>query len=74
MYGNLILSRRNLLALLHKLDKPGSHRQIVKKTSKEFISVMAEEDAEHYAQTDLPIPGIMTEDTEVYIKAHERIK
>lgn len=62
--GEIILSERNLLALLHKLRKPGSHRTIVKAG---VGTVRAELDDEHYRLTDEPTPGPMTADTEQFI-------
>ena len=65
--GIIILSRRNLLALLHKLDKPGSSRTLIAPHRAFVITV--EEDAQHYANREA---GPMTEDTEAFIKEHSR--
>lgn len=72
--GNvLVLSRRNLLALLHKLDMPGSKRTIVKclpvqgKTT--LVEIRAEEDQGHYEELG-HTPGKMHPLTEKYIKEH----
>ena len=64
--GTIVLSRRNLLALLHKLDKPGSARTLVAPGGAFAITV--EEDAEHYKGR--VEPGIMTDDTEEFIRNH----
>lgn len=69
--GTIVLSRRNLLALLHKLDKPGSARTITKLTPTGFITVTAEDNDVHYAGDK---PGVMTADTEAYIAAHSPVK
>lgn len=82
-YGRIVLSRRNLLTLLHKLDVEGSNRTITKTFRAEMghgcslchkfhehdhlIFVSSESDEEHYKHTELP-PGKMTPDTEEYIK------
>lgn len=69
--GNVFvtLSRRNLLTLLHKLDKPGSARELMLFSPiYGALSVKAEEDAEHYADRT---PGPMTEDTEAFIAARQ---
>jgi hypothetical protein len=78
----VILSRRNLLALLHKLDMPGSHREI--HNNDVFIdgeevpinSVMlilnCEDDDEHYGKRQErghPGPGEMHPDTEGFIRS-----
>ena len=64
------LSRRNLLALLAKLDEPESYRAITSTNSYlDFVEiegipfvVHAESDADHYGQRRLP--GPMTPTTE----------
>lgn len=63
----VVLSKRNLLTLLHKLDVPTSKREIVKQTGGVFISVRAEDDNTHYKDAT---PGKMSTDTEAFIKAH----
>lgn len=60
------LSRRNLLALLHKLDMEGSARTIQCEIGDvALLQVRAEDDAEHYA--DREPAGDMHPDTERYI-------
>ena len=68
------LSRRNLLALLHKLDMPGSARmlrngnvEIDGDYAPDFAFVLrCEPDAEHYAKRPDP-PGAMHPSTESFI-------
>ena len=62
----ITLSRRNLLALLHKLDMPGSARTIVKPCG---AVVRCESDVEHYGERGFPA-GKMHPDTEAYINEH----
>lgn len=62
--GHIVLSRRNLLALLHKLDKSGSSRTLVKSCDNGVLIVRAEDDSEHYGDKK---PGQMTSDTENFI-------
>jgi hypothetical protein len=60
----VILSKRNLLTLLTKLDRPGSWRTIFKaKAGLEIaaLAVSAETDAEHYLDR---VPGVMHPVTE----------
>ena len=68
--GNTVvtLSRRNILALLAKLDQPGSRRSIVKRQGDTILFVVAEEDASHYE--DGPGPGQMSFETERFIAAN----
>jgi hypothetical protein len=71
----VVLSRRNLLALLHKLDMPGSARMITnndvrvngERVMNTTIHIMCENDDEHYAKRDEP-PGEMHPDTEEFIQ------
>ena len=63
--GGIILSRRNLLSLLHKLDKPGSARCLV--DGRSGFCVIVEKDPIHYQGRT---PGEMTPDTEEFVKAH----
>ena len=65
---NVFLSRRNLLSLLVKLDRPGSHCTIVKsdtmhpthpQTGAEDIWVTAIEDDVYYVDRE---PGVMYEE------------
>lgn len=67
--GRIVLSRRNLLALLHKLDMPGSSCTLVAPGG-EFV-VSAENDIEHY---DGRHYGEMHPDTEAFIEAYKRVK
>jgi hypothetical protein len=62
----VVLSRRNLLTLLAKLDIPGSHCTIVKPDG---TVVVAEPDEVHYANR--PNPGIMSEETEARVAGIE---
>lgn len=70
----IVLSRRNLLALLHKLDMPGSARTIeghyiyvdgILLPADGAFLVSSEDDEEHYAGR---VPaGIMHQETEMFI-------
>ena len=68
------LSRRNLLALLHKLDMPGSSRTITnndcrldgKWVSTHELVLCCEDDLEHYARR-VSGPGPMHPKTERFI-------
>lgn len=65
----IILSRRNLLALLHKLEMPGSARTIVKyDEDNKPVVVKVASDEEVYADRQ---PGRMHEDTEKFIEFME---
>lgn len=72
------VSRRNLFALLHKLDMPGSARTLVngdcwvngEETELATLILCCEEDDEHYARRGDP-PGPMHPKTEAFIR--ERI-
>ena len=59
------LSKRNLLALLHKLEMAGSFRTLISPDEKLAISV--ETDEEHYGGRDHP-PGEMHPQTEAFLK------
>ena len=59
----IVLSRRNLLTLLHKLEKPGSARTLVKPDG---TIVSVETDEEHYGNRPYA-PGPATDDTEMFI-------
>ncbi len=69
------LSRRNLLALLHKLYWPGSEREIWntdcyrdrKPVSDLLLILRCEEDEEHYARRTAP-PGPMHPASEAFIE------
>lgn len=54
-HGHLVLSRRNLQALLNKLDRPDSARTLVGGTRAPGVVIKAEEDQQHYA--DVPFAG-----------------
>jgi len=64
------LSRRNLLALLQKLEMSGSARTLVSDDCPAGLElvVRAEDDDEHYRRRDLP-PGPMHPRTESFIRA-----
>jgi hypothetical protein len=57
----ITLSRRNLRALLHKLDVPDSARTLVRRTKAGLLVVKAVDDAEAYAERE---PGRMAPETE----------
>jgi hypothetical protein len=61
------LSRRNLLSLLHKLDWEGSARTIEKLQDGVVLTVVAEDDNEHYGDGDT---GVMHEETERFIESY----
>ena len=65
------LSRRNLLALLAKLDTEGSERTLLKREEplgeQWTLVVIAEEDGEHYDGRAEP-PGPMHQVTEAFIR------
>lgn len=73
----VILSRRNLLSLLAKLDIAGSFRTILnndcwldgERTEDVFLVLHAEEDEPHYSRRADP-PGPMTPETEKFVRAH----
>jgi len=75
--GTIVLSRRNVLALLHKLDFPGSQRTIVKVVKhpdgvQKILSLKAEDDDVHYRDE---APGEMHPATEKFIsKSTEKRK
>jgi hypothetical protein len=61
----VFLSRRNLLALLHKLDLKGSMRTIQLDLDRgDILLVTAEDDKDHYDSRE---PGEMLTSTEQYI-------
>lgn len=62
--GDIVLSRRNLLSLLHKLDMPGSARMLV--APDEAFCVFVEDDDVHYNGR---VPGKMHPETEAFIKS-----
>jgi hypothetical protein len=59
------LSKRNLLALLDKVDDPGSLTTLVRRTKAGLLIVKAEPDAEHYGDRE---PGPMSERSEAAIQ------
>jgi hypothetical protein len=62
------LSRRNLLALLHKLDWEGSERTIQKLADDGMIlTVVAEDNGEHYGDG---AAGTMHDETERFIESY----
>lgn len=69
----LVLSRRNLLTLLAKLDEPESHRTLYKMLSDigVYCIVQAEDDAEHYGSRK---PGPMSPLTEATLKQYQKVK
>lgn len=76
----ITLSRRNLMAMLHKLDMPGSARRIENNDCWEdgvqcpypgtILVIQCEEDIEHYANRVGPA-GPMHPDTESFIAKAE---
>ena len=66
-HGMIILSRRNILSLLHKLDMPGSSRTLIAPAC--AFAIRVEEDEAHYAGRQ---PGPMHPDTEEFIRSHGR--
>ena len=61
---SVALSRRNLLALLHKMEMPGSERTIIKPTPTGQVIVSAVTDEEAYRNR---APGPMHPATEAFI-------
>lgn len=80
LQAKVTLSRRNILALLHKLDMQGSHRRlentmvfIESEYSDNLMLVLCcEEDDEHYDDdrrlANQGIPGRMHPETETFIR------
>jgi hypothetical protein len=68
--AEVTLSRRNLLALLHKLEMSGSARTLVSEDCPEglVLVVRSEEDDEHYGARSLP-PGPLHPSTEAFINS-----
>ena len=66
----VILSRRNLKALLAKLDghPTDSHCEIYKDFASGRLYVRADEDGPHYSHTESHTPGLMHPETEEAIK------
>jgi hypothetical protein len=67
------LSRRNLLSLLHKLDWEDSERTLQKHLypSEILLTVMAEDDEEHYGDREA---GVMHEKTERFIEQQAEVR
>ena len=70
------LSKRNLLALLHKVDSPTSARTLIKAVQGDAdqdltLLVIAEPDEIHYA--DGGAYGKMSPETEEFIKFHSKV-
>lgn len=65
--ATVTLSRKNLLAGLHKLDMPGSARTII--SGDDRLILKFETDAEHYADRPTGPAGAMHPDTEKFIAA-----
>lgn len=68
------LSRRNLLAMLHKIDMPGSARTIEKDfgyPTAMTLRLRCEDDAEHYLNESgsETVAGYMHHETEAFIAA-----
>jgi hypothetical protein len=69
----ITLSRRNLVALLSKLDEPRSARTLLRRLEDgRLLVVTAESDAEHYAERNSV--GVMTPQAEQAIKLHDEGK
>lgn len=61
----ITLSRRNILALLHKLDWDDSERTIQKFADGIILTVVAEDDNGHYGDG---VAGVMHAETERFIE------
>lgn len=61
---HLVLSRRNLLALLHKIDLRESEQTIIKDFPSARVIVTSEDDDAHYADSS---PGPMSPETEQWL-------
>lgn len=66
--GAVILSKRNLLALLSKVDREGSARTLVGGSRAPGIVVQAEPDEEHYA--DVPFTVAVAPEDDPGIESH----
>jgi hypothetical protein len=64
----VVLSRRNLLSLLHKLSVSDSEATLVKHIGRDTLIVQAEHDESHYAGET---PGQMRSDTEAFIRRND---
>lgn len=65
---HIVLSKANLLALLHKVDQPDSAKMIYRRDGDTVITVSAELDADHYKDRDR---GLMANATEAFINQHK---
>lgn len=66
--GSIVLSRRNVLTLLHELERPGSARMLIGPDG--CIVVRVEGDAEHYNNRPM-LPGEMHSETEAFINSYD---
>jgi hypothetical protein len=64
----VVLSRRNLLSLLHKLSVSDSEATLVKHIGRDTLIVQAEDDGPHYAGQSA---GQMHPDTEAFIRRND---
>lgn len=65
----IILSRRNVLSLLSKLEMPNSARTLVKDSNGHSLIVEVEDDNIHYTDS---LPGPMHPWTENWLKEHSK--
>lgn len=68
-FVTVVVSRRNVLALLHKLDMEGSARTLVKDDPTGRLILQVEDDQEHYATRPEGAPGEMHPATETFIQS-----
>lgn len=68
---DVTLSKRNLLALLQKVDDPYSSKTLVQEGEPGWLIVRCEPDNEHYA---LRKPGRMSDKTEAFIEEQQKHK
>ena len=69
MRTTILLSKRNLLALLNKVDDPDSLKTIYKWTGGVNVKIVAEPDDLHYGEGE---PGMMSAKTEKFIAGYEK--
>ncbi len=67
----ITLSKRNLLALLGKVDDPHSHKTIVIFNNNCALTVVAEPDDLHYRDRRRGTGGRMVDGTETFIAANQ---
>jgi hypothetical protein len=75
---NVVLSRRNVLSLLHKLEMPGSARTLTgadnyvngEPVDDLLLVIQVEDDARHYGSRPAP-PGRMHLLTETFCSEHQ---